>query len=55
MSLSAASVARTGGITNFTGDLQTRAGTFVTATAYRGAADPNGAKWWEGWTSYTRN
>ena len=54
-SLSATSPARTGGLTTFTGDLLTRAGTFVTGTAYRGAADPNGAKWWEGWTSYTRN
>ncbi|HEU5219017.1 MAG TPA: fibronectin type III domain-containing protein [Gemmatimonadales bacterium] len=55
-SLSATSVARAGGLTTFTGDLQTRAGTFVTGTAYRGAADPNATtKWWEGWTAYTRN
>lgn len=27
----------------------------ITATAYRGAADPNGPRWWAGWTSYARN
>jgi len=54
-SLSAASPARTGGLTTFTGDLLTRAGTFVIPTAYRGAADPNGSKWWEGWTTFSRN
>jgi hypothetical protein len=45
----------TGGMATFTGALQTKAGTFVTATAYRGAADPAGAKWWTGWTVYSRN
>lgn len=55
-SLSASSPARTGGLTAFTGDLLTRAGTFITPTAYRGAADPNATtKWWEGWTYYARN
>jgi hypothetical protein len=49
------SPARTGGLASFSGALATRAGTFVTATAYRGAADPNGADWWAGWTSYARN
>ena len=24
-------------------------------TTYRGAADPNGTKWWAGWTNYARN
>lgn len=24
-------------------------------TTYRGAADPNGAKWWQGWTAYNIN
>jgi hypothetical protein len=51
----AASTIATGGLTTFTGTLQTRAGTFITPTAYRGAADPNGAKWWQGWTSYSKN
>lgn len=46
------SEARAGGLTTFTGDLATRAGTFVTPTAYRGAADPAGPRWWEGWTNY---
>ncbi len=54
-SLPASSPARTGGLGAFSGDLQTRAGTFITPTSYRGAADPNGPKWWEGWTSYARN
>jgi hypothetical protein len=50
-----ASPARTGGLGTFTGALATKAGTFVTGTAYRGAADPTGAKWWAGWTAYARN
>lgn len=50
------SAAATGGLTTFTGQLQTRAGTFVTGTAYRGAADPAATtKWWEGWTNYAAN
>jgi hypothetical protein len=54
-SLTALAAARTGGLTAFTGDLLTRAGTFVAGTIYRGAWDPAGTKWWEGWTSYNRN
>ncbi len=54
-SLSASSPARTGGLTTFTGDLLGRAGSFITPTTYRGAADPNGPKWWEGWSYYARN
>lgn len=46
---------RTGGLATFVGDLLTRAGGVVTGTAYRGAADPAGAKWWEGWTAYHNN
>jgi hypothetical protein len=50
---------RTGGLTTFTGKLQTaNTGNFVTATAYRGAADPAGTaatKWWVGWTAYSQN
>jgi hypothetical protein len=49
------SPARTGGLTTFSGTLQQRAGTVVTGTAYRGAADPAGAKWWQGWSVYARN
>ena len=45
----------TGGMTTFTGKVATKAGTYITATAYRGAADPAGAKWWAGWTTYARN
>ena len=51
----AGSAIATGGLTTFTGQLQTRAGTFVTPTPYRGAAEPNGAKWWQGWTNYAKN
>ena len=54
-SLTATAAARTGGLAAFTGDLLTRAGTFVTGTVYRGAWDPAGTKWWEGWTAYNRN
>lgn len=53
---STGSAVATGGLTTFAGQLQTRAGTFVTGTAYRGAADPAAAtKWWEGWTIYAAN
>jgi hypothetical protein len=44
----------TGGLTTFTGKLATAAGTTVTGTAYLGAADPSGAKWWQGWTVYAQ-
>jgi hypothetical protein len=47
----------TGGLTDFSGlpqELRNAAGSFVTPTAYRGAADPNGPRWWEGWTYYSR-
>ena len=50
----ASSPAATGGLATFTGKLQTAAGTAVTATAYRGAAAPGGAKWWTGWTVYNQ-
>ena len=47
----------TGGLSSFTSDprIAARVGTFITPTAYRGAAAPGGTKWWEGWTSYARN
>ena len=51
----AAGAAATGGLATFTGALLTKAGTFVTGTAYRGAADPAGTKWWQGWTTYIIN
>ena len=51
----ATGAAATGGLATFTGALQTRAGTFVTGSAYRGAADPAGTKWWQGWTTYVIN
>lgn len=49
------SAAATGGIAAFSGKLATAAGTAVAGTAYRGAADPAGTKWWAGWTIYARN
>src|SRR5688500_2086686 len=54
-SLAAAAAPRAGGTGAFTGDIATKAGSNVTGTTYRGAADPNGAKWWAGWTNYARN
>lgn len=55
-SLSAGAAARAGGLASFTGALAAKGGTVVTGTVYRGAADPSAtAKWWTGWTSYTRN
>ncbi len=50
-----AGAAASGGLATFTGSLLTRAGTFIAGTAYRGAADPAGAKWWNGWTTYAIN
>ena len=47
-----------GGLTNLSelpATLRTRAQGFIVPTAYRGAADPNGPKWWEAWTSYARD
>ena len=47
----------TGGLASFSNDprIAARVGTFITPTAYRGAAAPGGTKWWEGWTNYARN
>lgn len=47
----------TGGLASFAADprIAARVGTFITPTAYRGAAAPGGTKWWEGWTNYSRN
>jgi hypothetical protein len=45
----------TGGLNTFPADLQAKAAGFVTPTSYRGAADPAGADWWAGWTSFAHN
>ena len=45
----------TGGTGAFAGDLATKGGTFITGTAYRGAANPAGPQWWAGWTNYADN
>ncbi|MFP5355796.1 MAG: hypothetical protein ACLGIK_11720, partial [Gemmatimonadota bacterium] len=51
----AGSGAAAGGLATFSGKLATAAGTAVTATAYRGAVNPAGPKWFQGWTVYARN
>jgi hypothetical protein len=51
----ASSPLATGGLATFTGKLATAAGSAVAGTAYVGAAQPNGTKWWQGWTVYARN
>jgi hypothetical protein len=51
----AGSPAATGGLTTFPGAVATKAGTVVSGTAYRGAANPAGPKWWAGWTVYAQN
>src|SRR5690606_25873456 len=51
----AGSPIRAGGMATLSAAVAQRAGTFVTGTAYVGAADPAGAKWWQGWTSYADN
>ena len=53
--LAANAAPRTGGTGAFSGALAAQAGSFVTGTSYRGAADPAGVKWWAGWTNYARN
>ena len=53
----ASSPIATGGLNSFAADprIAARIGTFITPTAYRGAAAPGGTKWWAGWTNYARN
>ena len=53
----ASSPIATGGLNSFTADprIAARVGSFITPTAYRGAAAPGGTKWWAGWTNYARN
>jgi hypothetical protein len=51
----AGSAITTGGLATFTGKMATKGGTAVTGTAYVGAAQPGGTKWWTGWTVYYRN
>lgn len=54
---STTSALATGGLSTFANDprLAARAGTFITPTAYRGAAAPGGVKWWASWTNYAQN
>jgi hypothetical protein len=51
-----ASALAAGGLAPFSGKLQTAASIApaVAATTYIGAAQPGGAKWWAGWTTYLR-
>lgn len=46
---------RTGGLATLPGLIGQKAGSFINGTSYRGAADPNGSKWWAGWTIYAAN
>jgi hypothetical protein len=54
-SLVTGAVARTGGTGAFAAPLSTKGGTFITGTDYRGAWDPSGVRWWEGWTTFAQN
>jgi hypothetical protein len=54
-SLAPGAAARSGGLTSFSGSIAAKGGSFATGTSYRGAWDPTGTKWWQGWTSYARN
>ena len=49
------SLAASGGLTVFSGNMAAATGTVVLGTAYRGAAAPGGTKWWAGWTTYAKN
>ena len=49
------SLATSGGLATFTGNIASKAGTFATGTTFVGGADPAGAKWWQGWTAYFTN
>ncbi|MGH7663878.1 MAG: fibronectin type III domain-containing protein [Gemmatimonadaceae bacterium] len=55
----AGSAAASGGLTDFTPVIAARVqdyfGAPMPATDYVGAADPDGPKWWAGWTVYARN
>jgi len=56
----AGSALATGGMASFTGTaisgrVNNYFGGTLQGTAYRGAADPAGAKWWQGWTNYARH
>lgn len=56
---SASASIRTSGTTTFPTVIANRMTGFfggaIQGTAYAGAADPNGPKWWQGWTSYVVN
>ncbi|MEK0431103.1 MAG: hypothetical protein RL139_907 [Gemmatimonadota bacterium] len=52
---SASAPIATGGLQTFSGNMATAAGSYVSGTAYRGAAAPGGTKWWAGWTNYAKN
>jgi len=56
----ASSPAASGSLATFTGKLATMTaaasptGNTIAGTSYVGAAAPNGAKWWQGWTKYAQ-
>lgn len=51
----AGSPATSGGVTVTAGKVSGFFGGSFANTAYLGAADPNGGKWWQGWTAYNIN
>jgi hypothetical protein len=55
----AGSPAATGGSAQVPANFTARTGNYfggpMEQTTYIGAADPNGAKWWQGWTAYNIN
>ena len=51
----ASSPIASGGLVTLPGKIGTKGGTTVVGTTYLGAAAPDGAKWWTGWTAYARN
>lgn len=57
--LAPASAARSTGVSTLPARAAARVTGFfggsISGTPYSGAADPSGARWWEGWTSYARN
>jgi hypothetical protein len=52
---SSSGIASTTGLSTFTGKLAAKGGSTFTGTSYVGAAAPGGAKWWSGWTAYSRD
>lgn len=50
----AGTAATTGGMATFAGKLATAGGARASGTSFVGAAAPGGAKWWQGWSAYSK-